>query len=95
MRLISSKITKSFWDLCQTQVWKEADIVEITIKLPEPSLLMEIRVFPSLYTGLAKNFFFCGNNCVTENPVLAKGTLLHSTYGSGELNRKFSFVKLN
>lgn len=47
--LISSKITVNFSDLCQTLVWKQANIVENTTKLPEPSLLKEIRVSLFLY----------------------------------------------
>jgi len=53
---ISSKITRSFSDLCQTHVSKEASIVESAAKLPEPSLLTGMRVLPCLYTALARNF---------------------------------------
>lgn len=92
--LISSKITRSLSDLCQTQVWKEANIVEATTKLPEPSLLIEIRVFPSLYAGLTRNFLWKWL-CYKKNPVLAKRTLLHFSYRLDQLNRKIAFVKLN
>lgn len=48
--------SRSFSDLCKTLVWKEVNIAKVTTKLPELSLLMDIRDFPSLFAGLARDF---------------------------------------